>query len=97
MYYLGYWLPSAVFGKLFGIKLGYIFQYFWAFVGVSLAVFLLFEFTKKIQIHSTIIFIFFSGLDYICFFVKTVFLNENIKSILVAPFCGTHFELTLFF
>ena len=63
IYYIGFWLPSAVVGKLFGVRMGYCFQTLWAFVGISLFYYLICVVRKKIEIWPLVIFIFFSGLD----------------------------------
>ena len=34
IYYIGFWLPSAVVGKLFGLSAGYAFQALWAVFGL---------------------------------------------------------------
>ena len=66
VYYIGFWLPSAVAGKLLdSVQAGYIFQVFWAFSGVFLTMYYILSGLKKKTLFPLIIFIFFSGLDYI--------------------------------
>ena len=36
IYYIGFWLPAACVGKLFGVTAGYCFQTLWAALGVGL-------------------------------------------------------------
>jgi hypothetical protein len=35
-YYIGFWMPAAVFGKVFGLSAGFLFQAFWAVLGLGL-------------------------------------------------------------
>lgn len=63
IYYIGYWLPSAVIGKIFGMTAGYIFQYLWAVLGVSISVVFLNSFLGKWSVKPVILFVLFSGLD----------------------------------
>ena len=65
IYYIGYWLPSAIFGKLFGLRVGYYAQAVWAVLGISLVYYFICEKAKKVIIWPLWIFIFFSGLDII--------------------------------
>lgn len=65
IYYIGYWLPSAIVGKLFGLRIGYYAQAAWAVLGISLVYYFICEKAKKVIIWPLWIFIFFSGLDII--------------------------------
>lgn len=65
IYYIGYWLPAAVIGKIFGITAGYLFQYLWAVLGILIGVIFLNSFLKKWSIWPLVLFIMFSGLDAI--------------------------------
>lgn len=65
IYYIGYWLPSALVGKILGYRIGYWFQAVWAFIGISIVYGLICVRRKKIDIWPLIILIFFSGLDYL--------------------------------
>ncbi len=62
-YYIGFWLPAAAFGKVFGLSAGYAFQYFWAVLGVTLVYLKIVERIGKWQTAFLLLFIFFSGLD----------------------------------
>lgn len=65
-YYIGFWLPSAVLGKLFNsINLGYIAQIVWAAFGVFLFSYYVLATLKKKSIFPLLLFIFFSGLDIV--------------------------------
>lgn len=70
VYYIGFWLPSAVFGKVFGIEAGYLFQAFWAVLGISLFYYLLCMKRKRLSIWPLAVFIFFSGLDIAGYYVS---------------------------
>ena len=63
VYYIGFWLPSALVGKLTSLPFGYLFQVIWAVLGMLLIWLILCSFHKRIVIYPLIIFLFFSGLD----------------------------------
>lgn len=63
VYYIGFWLPAAVVGKIFGITAGYCFQLIWATVGIWLFYYLCSCYFSKVSIKPLICFVFFSGLD----------------------------------
>ena len=65
IYYIGYWLPSAVIGKLFGFEIGYKFQMVWAAIGIFIVYLLICVLRKKVSIWPLIIVILFSGLDIV--------------------------------
>lgn len=62
-YYFGFWLPSAVVGKIFGLEAGYFAQTLWACTGIIITMFLVFEYLGTIKLRFVILFILFSGLD----------------------------------
>ena len=62
-YYIGFWMPAALFGKLFGLSAGFIFQSVWAILGVILVWLKLSEYLKRWSLASLLVFILFSGLD----------------------------------
>lgn len=63
IYYIGYWLPAAIIGKLFGITAGYVFQYIWAICGIFIGIVIVNSFLRKWSIWPVILFVMFSGLD----------------------------------
>ena len=65
VYYLGYWLPAAVAGKLFGLKAGWAAQYVWAVAGILLLYANICIWRKKVVVWPLWILIFFSGSDAI--------------------------------
>lgn len=76
IYYIGYWLPSAVIGKLFGLRIGYYAQAIWAVLGIALVYYFICAKAKKVVIWPLWIIIFFSGLDILGVF----FTNADISS-----------------
>lgn len=62
-YYIAFWLPGALVGKIFGWYAANAFLYFWALLGVSLITYYLFRTLRNVSMWSVIILIFFSGLD----------------------------------
>ncbi len=63
-YYIGFWLPAAVIGKIFNsITVGYFAQIAWAVFGIFLAFYYVTAIFKKKILLPLIIFMFFSGLD----------------------------------
>lgn len=69
IYYIGFWIPAAAVGKVFGIEAGYFAQLVWAVLGIVLFYYLICARTKKIEIWPLFLVIFFSGLDYIGHFL----------------------------
>ena len=65
IYYLGYWLPAAVVGKLFGLVAGYLFQLVWAWLGIMLLYLLICEQVREIKVWPMLMFMSFGGLDFI--------------------------------
>lgn len=63
VYYIGFWLPAAVMGKLFGATFGYIFMMLWAMLGISLFYLLICVHRQKLTVVPLLIFLAFSGLD----------------------------------
>lgn len=65
VYYIGFWLPAALFGKIFSLEAGYVFQIVWAVLGLFILYWLLCLVHKKVVIYPLVIFLMFSGLDCI--------------------------------
>lgn len=65
VYYIGFWLPAVLVGKVFGISAGYVVQYIWAVLGICIVYLLLCMWRKKILIWPLLIMILFSGLDIV--------------------------------
>ena len=64
-YYIGFFLPSAVIGKLTSLSIGFLTLWCWAFFGVCLAYYLLCAKLEKLLVWPVLIFVFFSGADAI--------------------------------
>lgn len=65
VYYIAYYLPSAFLGKFFGIGFANFFIFIWTFIGVILAFLWFSSAVGKISKATMLIFILFSGLDFI--------------------------------
>ena len=65
IYYIGFWLPSAVVGKLFGFQTGYKFQILWSVIGIFIVYSLICVMRKKVSIWPLVLVIMFSGLDIV--------------------------------
>ena len=76
IYYIGFWLPSAVVGKLFGLNAGYAFQALWAVLGLFIIYYLISERLGSFSIKSLLCLIFFSGLDIIGCFLLQINLSD---------------------
>lgn len=63
VYYVGYWLPSAIVGKYFGWQVANLFLFLWSWLGIILITLQLSNFLKTSPIKTTLLLIFFSGLD----------------------------------
>lgn len=62
-YYIGFWLPSALVGKIAGVRAGFCFQALWALMGILLVYGLLCVRRKKLAIWPLVVMVFFGGLD----------------------------------
>jgi hypothetical protein len=63
MYYIGYWLPAALIGKLAGWQAANIALFLWTLVGIFLTSLLLKKQIKSTLLAAAILMIFFSGMD----------------------------------
>lgn len=84
VYYIGFWLPAALFGKLFGMQAGFVFQFIWAFIGVFLVYGCICMYRRKLALWPLLIFCAFSGLDI----VGRLILNGDLHEL----FSFTHIE-----
>lgn len=77
VYYLGFWLPSALVGKLFGLAAAKVFLFVWAYLGVFWCwCYVCENWLKRISFLALSVFILFSGLDVLGVFVN--FLSEGV-------------------
>ena len=65
IYYIGFWLPAACVGKVFGLEAGYTAQIIWAVAGIFIVYYLICVYRKKVELWPLVFLIFFSGLDYV--------------------------------
>ena len=65
VYYIGYWLPSALFGKLLGWKMANLALFIWTLIGVHITAGLLMKKTRLSFTKSSLLIIFFSGMDFV--------------------------------
>lgn len=65
IYYIGFWLPAACIGKVFGLEAGYTAQMVWAVLGIFIVYYLICVYRNKVDLLPVIFLIFFSGLDYV--------------------------------
>ena len=63
VYYVGYWLPSALVGKAFGFGAANFFLFLWTWLGVFLVSLHLSLKLKTSSIKALLLLIFFSGMD----------------------------------
>lgn len=63
VYYIAYYLPSVVVGKLFGFNAAAMALMLWTYLGVVIGVMWLFRIFKKVSFLPIIVFTFFSGFD----------------------------------
>ncbi len=79
VYYIGFWMPSALVGKLLGMDAGYCFQAVWAVIGVFCVYYFVCVIRKEIAVWPLLIFIFISGLDAVPAYV--IGGGENLRDI----------------
>ena len=70
VYYISYWLPSALVGKIFGKAVGYCFMALWTALGVWIFYSLVCSYLKKFKAWPLVLFFAFSGLDIISWFLR---------------------------
>lgn len=74
-YYMGFWMPAASVAKVFGIQVGYFAQVVWAVIGIFLFYYGVCLLKKKIVVWPLIVFIFFSGMDIVGYYITGVDIN----------------------
>ena len=63
VYYFAFWLPAALFGKVFGYVAANVFLFIWSFILLLNTFTLIKKYTKKNTFLILFFFIFFSGVD----------------------------------
>lgn len=86
VYYVGYWLPSALIGKLLGWQAANFFLYLWTWLGVTLVALHLGSALKTSPTKVILLLIFFSGMDVL----GTLFLSPEYPTLFPAV---THLEI----
>ncbi len=86
VYYVGYWLPSALVGKLLGWQAANFFLFLWTWLGVFLVSLHLASVLKTSPVKAALLLIFFSGMDVL----GTLFLAPEYPTLLPAV---THLEV----
>jgi len=82
-YYLVFWLPAALIGKITGsFTIANLALYVWTVLGIFLALYLFSRNIKKIKLIYILIFIFFSGMDIVLYMIRH----------LALPAAGQHLE-----
>lgn len=64
-YYIAFYLPAGLLGKIFGFTFATNFLFFWAVAGVVLTLFWFQRFTKKKSLWALAFFVLFGGLDFL--------------------------------
>ena len=64
-YYFGFWLPSAVVGKLWGWGAANFSLFLWAYLGVAMAIILTAAKLKISFLKTALLIVFFSGMDFL--------------------------------
>lgn len=96
VYYFGFWLPAAVVGKAFGLFAGNVAQLLWAAGGVLLFYFLVLAKLQKWRVWPLVVFIFFSGMDWVA---ASIFRGGLINVITATPHLDNwpdYFQFTSF-
>jgi len=70
IYYIEYWFPAALVGKLLGWKAANFFLYLWTVIGVTITFYFLCRYFKRFSLRVLFIFFFFNGLYLIVSFFK---------------------------
>lgn len=70
VYYLAYWIPSAIVGKIAGWDAANIVLFLWTCAAVFLVFNLLLQTVKSFRLWPIVVFILFSGLDALGMFIK---------------------------
>lgn len=65
VYYIGYWMPAALVGKMFGLAAAHFFLFLWTILGVTLVFYFLCRHLKTIHVLLLLLFVLFGGMDVI--------------------------------
>jgi hypothetical protein len=70
VYYLGYWMPAALAGKIFGLQAAHFFLFLWTVLGVILVFYFICRCLRKIKLWMVLVFMLFGGMDVIPFLLN---------------------------
>jgi hypothetical protein len=70
VYYIGYWMPAALFGKLFGLQAAHFFLFLWTVLGVTLVFYFICRHLKRISFWLLALCMLFGGMDVIPFLIQ---------------------------
>lgn len=82
VYYLGYWLPSALIGKLTNWNLANYALYIWTSIGVFITAVIIKKKNHRSLILATLLMIFFSGMDIIGIGLNDAIMKTSIIDLL---------------
>lgn len=66
-YYIAFWLPAALVGKVFGWVAANRFLFFWALLGCVQILYYLFRTLRTVKVWAVLVMVFFSGADILGF------------------------------
>ncbi|HJE40149.1 MAG: hypothetical protein C7K11_02835 [Candidatus Amulumruptor caecigallinarius] len=93
-YYIGFWLPSATVAKLTGsMLLGRVMLVLWAAGGLWLVIRLVFEAIGQVKLRILWIFVFFSGIDIIPFYIYGHSIDRYLNAGWTVPDFGAYSPL----
>lgn len=62
IYYIIYWLPPAMAGKMLGLSAGYFFLFLWTLLGMGLTFYFICRYFRRVNVWLLLIFLTFDGL-----------------------------------
>ena len=65
VYYIAYWLPAALIGKIIGGQGGNVALFLWSLLGCLLTCYFIFRYFRRVSLPLLLLFILFSGLDVV--------------------------------
>lgn len=77
IYYIGYWLPAALSGKILGWQGANVFLFGWTWLGIFITAALIKDRIKTTLTWSALLLIFFGGMDFLGALVLQPILHEN--------------------